>query len=268
MELGLRGRVCAVSGATGGIGRATALALAAEGASLLLLGRRPRALAELAERAGGEEGGERVRTMALDLRDADAGERVVALAREAFGRLDVLVCAAGVTGTRPMEELPEEAWQEQWDLHVMAPMRLMRAAAPEMARRGWGRIVNVCSSSSKRPSGSLDISYSVTKSAQLALSRAFADRFAGQGVLVNAVIPGAVRGEMWLRDGGLGEQLAARRGIGREQVLEDLAARIPLGRLAEEEEVAAVIAFLCSDAAAGVVGAAWSVDGGSVPTIF
>jgi 3-oxoacyl-[acyl-carrier protein] reductase len=147
-------------------------------------------------------------------------------------------------------------------------MRLMRCAAPLMADRGWGRIVNVTSSSAKRPSGSLDMSYSVTKAAQLSLSRAFADRFAGRGVLVNAVAPGPIEGDMWLADGGLAEQLASRSETTPEEVLRNLAARTPRGKLGSEREVAAVIAFLCSDSAANVAGAAWSVDGGSVPTIF
>ena len=150
----------------------------------------------------------------------------------------------------------------------MASMRLMRAAAPVMAERGGGRVVNVASSAAKRPSGSMDPAYSVTKAAQLSLSRVFADRYARQGVLVNAVTPGAVAGSMWLSEGGLADSLAERRGSAREEVLETTAARIPLGRMAEEDEIAAVIVFLCSERASNVVGAAWSVDGGTVPTIL
>jgi 3-oxoacyl-[acyl-carrier protein] reductase len=149
----------------------------------------------------------------------------------------------------------------------MAPMRLMRAAAPLMVGRGWGRIVNVCSSSGKRPS-STNMAYSVTKAAQLSLSRAFADLYAAQGVLVNAVAPGPVASELWTAPGGLAEQAAAAQGKSREEVLEATAARVPLGRLGTEQEIAAVIAFLCSEAAADVAGAAWSVDGGTVPVII
>src|SRR2546421_245343 len=95
---------------------------------------------------------------------------------------------------------------------VLAAMRLMRAAAPRMAARGAGRIVNVSSSSGKRPSGNLDPSYSVTKAAELSLSRVFADRWAREGVLVNAVTPGPVEGELWFEPGGLADQIAARQG--------------------------------------------------------
>src|SRR5918911_543810 len=115
------------------------------------------------------------------------------------------------------------------ELDVMAPMRLMRALAPAMAGAGGGRIVNVGSSSGRRPSGRLDASYSVTKSAQLSLSRVFADAFAAKKVLVNAVAPGAVEGELWTEDGGLADQIAARTGSAREDVLESTRSSPPLG---------------------------------------
>jgi 3-oxoacyl-[acyl-carrier protein] reductase len=136
-----------------------------------------------------------------------------------------------------------------------------------MAERGWGRMVNVTSSSAKRPSLT-NAAYSVTKSAQLALSRVVAEAYAGTGVLVNAVAPGAVEGPLWLDPGGLAEQAAAAGGTTPEAVVERQAGRIPLGRLATPEEVAAVIVFLCSERASTVLGAAWNVDGGSVPSII
>jgi 3-oxoacyl-[acyl-carrier protein] reductase len=143
----------------------------------------------------------------------------------------------------------------------------MRALAPAMADGGGGRIVNVASSSGKRPSRRLDPSYSVTKAAQLSLSRLFADNWSGRGVLVNAVAPGPIEGESWTADGGLADQLAERAGRTRQQVLEETAAGLPIGRMGTDEEAAAVIVFLCSQLASNVTGAAWSVDGGSVPII-
>src|SRR5205807_3895937 len=140
-----------------------------------------------------------------------------------------LVNGAGTSAVRSVEELTEADWQAQWELHVMAPMRLMRAAAPKMAERGWGRIVNVCSSSGKRPS-STNMAYSVTKAAELSLSRAFADLYAARGVLVNAVAPGPVAGELWLAPGGLADQAAQARDVSREEVLESTASRVPIGR--------------------------------------
>jgi 3-oxoacyl-[acyl-carrier protein] reductase len=248
MDLGLNGKACIVTGASRGIGLATARMLAGEGAQVL----------------GVSRGGD----FAADLTEPDAADRIVEECGQRFGGVDALVNCAGTTRARGLDDLPDEAWQEQWDLHVMAPMRLMRAAAPRMADRGGGRIVNVCSSSGKRPSGTLDAAYSVTKAAQLSLSRVFADTWAGKGVLVNAVAPGPVEGPLWLEEGGLADQAAAAKGISREQALQATQSRIPLGRLARDEEVAAVIVFLCSERASNVAGAAWSVDGGSVPIIL
>jgi 3-oxoacyl-[acyl-carrier protein] reductase len=265
MELGLRDRACIVTGASGGIGRATALTLAADGAAVLVVGRREETVAETARacrRAGG-----RAEPLALDVTCADAGERVVEACLDRFGRIDALVNNAGTSAVRPLEQLTDDEWQSQWELHVMAPMRLMRVAAPAMAERGWGRVVNVCSSSGKRPSAT-NVAYSVTKAAELSLSRAFADAYAARGVLINAVAPGPIASELWLAPGGLADQAARARGITRQEVLESTASRAPLGRLGTEQEVASVIVFLCSEAASDVAGAAWSVDGGTVPVII
>ncbi|HZU39842.1 MAG TPA: SDR family NAD(P)-dependent oxidoreductase [Solirubrobacteraceae bacterium] len=265
MDLGLAQRACIVTGGSGGIGRATSTALAAEGADVLLVARREGALEETAQAC--RAAGGRAATLAVDLTAPDAGERVTRACLDAFGRLDVLVNNAGTSAVRPLEELTDGEWQEQWELHVMAPMRLMRAAAPLMSERGWGRIVNVSSSSGKRPS-STNAAYSVTKAAVLSLSRAYADAYASRGVLVNAVAPGPVADALWLAPGGLADQQAQARGITREQVLEAAAQRTPIGRLARASEIAAVIVFLCSEAASNVAGSAWSVDGGTVPVII
>jgi 3-oxoacyl-[acyl-carrier protein] reductase len=107
----------------------------------------------------------------------------------------------------------------------------------------------------------------VTKAAQLSLSRVFADTYAAEGVLVNAVTPGAVASGLWMDKGGLADQAAAARGIGREQAIAAQEDKIPLGRYATVEEIASVVAFLCSERASMVTGAAWSVDGGTVATI-
>jgi 3-oxoacyl-[acyl-carrier protein] reductase len=266
MDLGLRERACILTGASGGIGQATALGLAGEGASVLLTGRRGDARTELA--AACREAGGEAEPLALDITSPEAGERLVAACRERFGRLDAVVNNAGTSSIRGLDELTDQDWQDEWELHVMAPMRLMRASAPVMADRGWGRIVNVSSSAGKRPSGSLSVPYSVTKAAVLSLSRAFADQFAGRGVLVNAVAPGPVADELWLAPGGLADQRAAAEGTSRDEVLKATAARTPRGQMGSAEEIAAVIVFLCSELAANVAGAAWSVDGGTVPVII
>ena len=248
MDLGLKGKACIVTGASRGIGQATAAMLADEGARVLTVAR-----------SGGD--------LEIDVTESTAAERIVAECEKRHGPVEVLVNNAGKSRARSLEELSDDEWQYQWDLHVMASMRLMRAAAPVMAERGEGRIVNVCSSSGKRPSLT-NAAYSVTKAAQLSLSRVFADTYASEGVLVNAVAPGPVETPLWTAEGGLADQVAAAKDISREEALRAAREKIPIGRFGSEEEIAAAIVFLCSARASNVSGAAWSVDGGSVPVIL
>jgi 3-oxoacyl-[acyl-carrier protein] reductase len=270
VDLGLKGRACAVTGASRGIGRETARLLCAEGAAVLLVARSGDTLAEAAgecERTGAPAGG-RAAPLALDVTAADAGERIVAAATERFGRLDVLVNNAGTARRRDLEDVPDEDWQAAWELNVMAPLRAMRAAMPGMVERGWGRVVNVSSSAGKRPSVETS-EYSVAKAAELSLSRVFADRYAGDGVLVNAVCPGPTRSELWMEEGGLAEQARERSGASTAaEVMETIGASRPVGRFAGVREIANAIVFLCSERASYVAGAAWSVDGGSVQVII
>jgi 3-oxoacyl-[acyl-carrier protein] reductase len=270
MDLGLDGRACVVTGASSGIGRETAQQLCAEGAKVLLVARgeeRLAAAAEQAARAGAPAGGEAV-AFALDVTGADAGERMLAAARESFGSLDVLVNNAGAARWRDLDDVPEEDWRAQYELNVMAPLRAMRAAIPPMVERGWGRVVNVCSTAGKRPSSAM-AEYSVAKAAELSLSRLFADRYAKTGVLVNAVAPGPVEAEMWMEPGGLLDQSIELSGAeGREEALAIAGSKRPIGRLAQPAEIASAIVFLCSERASYVAGAAWSVDGGTVQVII
>jgi 3-oxoacyl-[acyl-carrier protein] reductase len=266
VDLGLAGRACVVTGASRGIGRETARLLCAEGARVLLVGRDEGRLAEAVAEAS-EAGGEAA-ALALDVTDADAGERLLAASTERFGALDVLVNNAGSARWRDLDEVPDEDWRAQYELNVMAPLRAMRAAAPAMAERGWGRVVNVCSTAGKRPSAAMP-EYSVAKAAELSLSRLFADRYARSGVLVNAICPGPTESEMWMEPGGLLDQSRDLSGAeSREAALSEAGVKRPIGRLAETEEIAAAIVFLCSERASYVSGAAWSVDGGTVQIII
>ena len=260
MDFGLRDRVCLVTGASRGIGRALSAQLVREGARVLMVARGEEALAEAAQEVGAE-------WLALDVTEPEAGERAIACCIEQMGRIDVLVNNAGTSFARSPEELTDEDWRAQFELHVMASMRLMRAAAPRMAERGWGRIVNVASSAGKRPSQT-NVAYAVTKAAQLSLSRAWADMWAKENVLVNAVTPGPVASELWMAPGGLADQVAEAKGISREEALTAQAGNVPLGRYAEPHEVANVCLFLCSELASTVTGAAWSADGGAVAVII
>jgi 3-oxoacyl-[acyl-carrier protein] reductase len=242
MDLGLTGRVAVVTGGTRGIGAETVRLLGEEGATALAVSR--------------SEG--------IDVTALDAAEQIL---ERLDGRApDILVNNAGTSYAKPLGELSEEDWQLQWDLNVMASMRLMRAFVPPMAERGWGRVVNVTSSAGKRPSLT-NAAYAVGKAAQMSLSRVFADSYAGQGVLVNSVAPGAVASELWTAEGGLADQTAAARGISREEAIEVQESKVPIGRFGTPEEIANVVVFLCSERAADVTGANWSVDGGTVATI-
>jgi 3-oxoacyl-[acyl-carrier protein] reductase len=270
VDLGLKDRTCVVTGASRGIGLAVSRMLCAEGARVLLVARNERNVVEAADEcmeAGAKAGGA-AESLACDVTAPDAAERIAAAAEDRFSPVDVLVNNAGQGKWRDLEAVPDEDWQAAWDLNVMAPMRMMRLLTPGMAERGWGRVVNVASTAGKRPSASMP-EYSVAKAGELSLSRLYADRFAKNGVLVNAVCPGPVKSEMWMDEGGLLDQSKEHGGHdSREEALDVAGSKRPIGRLAEVDEIASVIAFLCSEHASYVAGAAWSVDGGTVQVII
>ncbi|MBW3593593.1 MAG: SDR family oxidoreductase [Actinobacteria bacterium] len=261
MDLGIAGRVCLVTGSTAGIGLETARILAEEGARVAVCGRDEERVEQARREIGAELG------VAVDLAEPDAPRGLVEEVGGALGPVECLVNNVGVAYQRSFEELDDEDWEELWQLNVMSYVRAIRAVVPAMRERGAGRIVNVSSTAGKRPSTGMP-DYSVTKAAVLSLSRLVADLYAGDGILCNAVTPGPTASPAWLAPGGLADQGAERSGKSREDVLAGVGAARPLGRLAEPEEIAAVIAFLCSDRASYVTGAAWGVDGGTVPIIL
>jgi 3-oxoacyl-[acyl-carrier protein] reductase len=266
MNLGLENRVCAVTGASSGIGFEATRQLCSEGAKVLMISRNPEQLAAMSEvvRAEGGDAG----VLVIDITEAHAGEHIVAAATQEFGKLDVLVNNAGAAKWRDLEDAPDQDFRDQFELSVMAPHNLMKAAIPAMVERGWGRVVNVSSTAGKRPSAQMP-DYSVGKAAMLSLSRLYADKYAGQGVLVNAVCPGPTGSELWLEPGGLLDQSREHSGAeDNEAAREAVGSKRPIGRLATPEEVASVITFLCSDRASFVAGASWGVDGGTVPVII
>jgi 3-oxoacyl-[acyl-carrier protein] reductase len=251
VDLGLRDRVCVVTGSTGGIGLATARLLVEEGARVVTSGR--------SEDAPGI--GEALHVSG-DLGEPGEPEQLVERAVAELGGLDCLVNNVGVARIASFEEVSDDEWDNYWRLNVMSYIRAIRAALPALRERGRGAIVNVSSTAGKRPSTGMP-HYSVVKAAVLSLSRLVADLYAKDGIRCNAVTPGPTATEAWLGDGGLADQQGDR-----EEVLAKVGAGRPLGRLAEPEEIAAVIAFLCSDRASYVTGSAWSADGGTVPIII
>jgi 3-oxoacyl-[acyl-carrier protein] reductase len=261
VDLGLRDRVCLVTGSTGGIGLATARLLAEEGARVVVSGRDTGRVERARREAGAELG------VVCDLAASSGPAALLAEAAEALGPVRCLVNNVGMAYQARFEELTDPQWDEMWQLNVMSYVRLIRAALPTLRDGGGGVIVNVSSTAGKRPSTGMP-NYSVTKAAVLSLSRLVADLYAKDGVRCNAVTPGPTATDAWLGDGGLADQQAATSGQTKAEVLEAVGKGRPLGRLAEPGEIAAVVAFLCSDRAQYVTGAAWSADGGTVPIII
>jgi 3-oxoacyl-[acyl-carrier protein] reductase len=261
MDLGLKDRVCLVTGSTGGIGLETARLLAAERAQVVVNGRDAARVEEARAESGAALG------IACDLAEPGAAEELVARTQEALGPVTCLVNNVGVAYQIGFEDVTDEQWDSMWALNVMSYVRCIRAVLPSMKASGSGTIVNVSSTAGKRPSTGMP-NYSVTKAAVLSLSRLVADLYARNGIRCNAVAPGPTATQAWLGEGGLADQQAAASIKTRVEVLEAVGAGRPLGRLAEPEEIAAVIAFLCSERASYVTGAAWSADGGTVPIII
>jgi len=243
MDLGFRDHVCLVTGSTAGIGLETVKLLRAEGATVISTGRN----------AG---------DLQADFAQAGEPERVVHEVERTHGRVDVLVNNVGGTDIRRLEDLSDADWQASFELNLMSAIRATQAALPGMRARGAGTIVNVSSTAAKRPSTGMP-DYSVMKAAMLSFSRLVADLYAKDGIRCNAVTPGPTASRTWLGEGGLADQQGDR-----DEVLAKVGAGRPLGRLAQPEEIAAVIAFLCSPRASYVTGAAWSADGGTVPIII
>ncbi len=250
MDLGLAGKRCLVTGSTGGIGLETARLLVAEDARVVTSGRRESpGLGEVAH-------------VQPDYSRAGEPERAVIETARSLGGLDVLVNNVGIARQAKFEDVPDSEWEEYWQMNVMSYVRSIRSALPHLREKG-GAIVNISSTAGKRPSTGMP-HYSVTKAAVLSLSRLVADLYAGDGIRCNAVTPGPTATDAWLGEGGLADQ----QGGDRDAVLAKVGAGRPLGRLAEPEEIAAVIAFLASGRASYVTGAAWSADGGTVPIIL
>jgi len=261
VELGLGERVCLVTGSTSGIGLATARVLAAEGARVVVCGRDSARVDEARAASGAVLG------VVADLSEPGAPDELVAETEDALGGLDCLVNNVGEAYQAAFEELSDRQWDDMWQLNVMSYVRSIRAALPSLRRAGSGVVVNVSSTAGKRPSTGMP-NYTVTKAAVLSLSRLVADLYAKDGIRCNAVAPGPTATDAWVGAGGLADQQAGRTGKTREEVLQSVGAGRPLGRLAEADEIANVIAFLCSDRASYVTGAAWSADGGTVPIII
>ncbi len=261
MDFGLDESVCVITGGTSGIGEAVGRLLLAEGGRILIVGRSEERLEAALEGLGGGT----VALLGADVTAEDAPARIRDAALGAFGRIDALVNAAGASQVTSLDAGPLEPWYEQWELNVMAPKRLIDALAPAMAKTGGGTIVNVGSSAGRRPSAT-DAAYAVAKRGELALTEVYAQALAPRGVRVVAVAPGPTATPLWMDPGGRLDELTAAAGEPRDEVLAAAEARLPLGRLATPEEVAAVVVAALAGLAGD--GAVLPVDGGHVTETY
>ncbi len=257
MDLGLDGRVAIVAASSKGLGRASALALAREGARVTICARDEEALERAAEQIRGETGSE-VLAVTADLTRAEDIERVVAETVARFGRLDVLVANSGGPPPGTFAELADEDWRRAFELVTLGFVRSVRAVVPHMRARGWGRIVAIQSSSVKEPVGHIDLSNGL-RPGVAGLMKALTGELARDGITINLVLPGVFLTSRILpgvEDRPLDEAQKAR--------LEPLAQTIPLGRLGEPRELGDLVAFLASERAGYITGATYQVDGGKI----
>ena len=263
MDLGLKGKVAAITGGSVGIGLAIAQGLAAEGAHLGLCARGAERLDEVA-RGLRERYGVRVLVCPADVSKPEDTARFAAeLARE-FGGVDILINNAGTGSEETILNAPDERWQYYWDLHVMAAVRLARALAPGMKARGGGVILHNASICASQPLGYEPI-YNTTKAALVMFSKCLSNELIADNIRVNTVNPGLVMTPDWIKTAKL---LTAGKDVSWEQYLDKIARdNAPIGRFASPEEIANLFVFLCSPKASYAVGSTFFIDGGWLKTI-
>ncbi|HYZ91793.1 MAG TPA: SDR family oxidoreductase [Actinomycetota bacterium] len=254
MDLGIEGKVALVTGSTSGLGLASAKALAAEGASVVVCGRRGDLASEQASALPKAIG------VQADLTDPAAPQRLVDATIEAFGRIDILVGSTGGPTPGPALGTDADAYDGALDLLVKPMVRLAHLVVPGMQRNGWGRLVFVTSSVVREPVPILVLSNSV-RMAVHGFAKTLAKQIASDGITVNCVMPGNVRTDRTL---SLAEAAAAASGRSVDDVLAETARHIPAGRSGDPAEFGAVVAFLCSEQAAYVNGASIPVDGAAL----
>jgi 3-hydroxybutyrate dehydrogenase len=257
--MGLGGKVALVTGSTGGIGRAIARALARDGASIVIHGLGDPVKTERFRASLEAEAGVRVVFVDANLEKPDAAVRLIAAATESFGRIDILINNAGMVYGGPIETHPPETWDAVLAVNLSAPFHTIRTVLPQMRARNWGRIVNI-SSAYGLVAGVDRSSYIASKFGLVGLTKAVALETAETAITCNAICPGFVLAPHMKKRI---QALAAEKSISLEaaeaEVVGDF---MPSGKALTPEQIAEVAAFLCSDAAAEIRGASWSVDGG------
>jgi NAD(P)-dependent dehydrogenase (short-subunit alcohol dehydrogenase family) len=263
MDLGLSGKVAAITGGSVGIGLAVAQGLAAEGVHLALCARNAARLDQVCADLRRQYG---VRVLAGpgDVSKAEDCARFAEAVGIEFGGVDILINNAGTGSEEKILGAPDERWQYYWDLHVMAAVRLSRALAPGMATRGGGVILNNASICAAQPLGYEPI-YNTTKAALVMFSKCLANELAGMNIRVNTVNPGLVLTPDWIKTARI---LTAGQDVTWEEYLDRIAKEnTPIGRFASPEEIANLFVFLCSPRSSYIIGSTFFIDGGWLKTI-
>jgi len=263
MDLGLRGKIALVAAASRGLGRAVAEELAAEGASLVMCARGEKALAEAADAIRTSAGVE-VEAVTADVSRPDDVEKLVRAALDRFARIDILVTNAGGPPSGKFESLGPEKWNDAVQLTLLSTVNLCRAVLPGMRERRWGRIINVTSITVKQPVDGLMLSNSL-RAGVTGFARTLANEVARDGITVNNILPGFTRTQ---RVEELARATAARENISVAEAMEKSEAEIPMHRLGEPREFAALAAFLASERASYITGTSIQVDGGWIKSLF
>jgi 3-oxoacyl-[acyl-carrier protein] reductase len=258
MDLGLSGRVALVAGSSAGLGRATALRLAQEGARVAVNGRDPARCDAAAEAIRAAVPGADVLACPADVSKPDEAVALVRRVEGHFGQVDVLVCNAGGPPPTTFAEAAEDAFQRGVDLNLLSTVRLARAAVPGMRERRWGRVVCITSIAAKEPLPGLLVS-TMARAGVHGFAKVLADEVARDGVTVTVVVPGYMRTG---RVTSLLEERSRREDRPTDAILSDLIANVPVGRIGEPDELAAAIAFLASERASYITGTVLAVDGG------
>ena len=263
MDLGLRGKVALVAGSSRGLGRAVAEELAREGCALVLCSRDEDAIGSVAREIASDMGGDALAVQA-NLTDPADIERLLRTTQDRFGRVDVLVTNTGGPPAGPFESHSPEVWRDAIAQNLESVLNLARGVLPQMKKRQWGRIVNITSIAVKQPVDGLILSNAV-RAAVTGFARTLANEVAAQGITVNNVMPGYTRTERLVH---LAEHNAETRGSSVDDAYAAWEKEIPMGRLGEPEELAALVAFLASQRASYITGTSIPVDGGWIRALY
>lgn len=259
MQLRIEGRRALITGGSKGLGLATARAFVEAGGHVALVARGAPALEEAAATLRKAAPGATVAAIPADIRTAEGCRAAFTAAEAALGGVDILLNNAGTSQRGPFLDGDDATWQDDLDLKLMAAVRLCRLSIPGMRARRWGRVINVLNIGAKAPLAT-STPTSVTRAAGLALTKALANEFAPDNVLVNALLVGIIESDQWVR-----RHAADKRRLSWEAWKEEQGRGVPLGRIGKPEEFAALALLLASDAGGYVTGTAINVDGGRSP---